>query len=255
MTTQGAQHWFGGFPRLRPKFGLALRLPKFQQIATLNNLVVNRVAPGNTISQSSNGAINLIISDLPPTLDYGQLTPSAIVRQATDSDFSSSGPLREAGVCHVVVNNPENFVKSVIGEYPYQIPVGVYDAVVGYFSEFEDKNIQNWYGSAGTFDITSATVVEAPQHGVLIPGVCLAENPRCIFPGYYFRPDPGFFGTDVAVIDGTVNGKTVRLRYNLHSISSPQQTHLEVCGSKGPIWKISELFYGEIHPTDAQGRS
>ena len=254
MTTQGAQHWFGGFPRLRPKFGLALRLPKFQQIATLNNLVVNRVAPGNTISQSSNGAINLIISDLPPTLDYGQLTPSAIVRQATDSDFSSSGPLREAGVCHVVVNIPTKIVQTEIGTFPYQAPVGVYNDVVAYFRIFEGKNIQDWYGSAGPFDNSSAVVIETPKHGVLIAGSCPTDMSSC-FVGYYHRPDPGFFGTDVAVIDGTVNGKTVRLRYNLHSISSPQQTHLEICGSKGPIWKISELFYGEIHPTDAQGRS
>jgi hypothetical protein len=138
------------------------------------------------------------------------------------------------GVCYVVANVPEALEKYDAGVFPSQSLVYPYEDVSAYFSEFEHRDINIYYGSAGPIDKSTSAIVQPPKHGILV------DAGRGKYQTYYYKPDAGYFGNDSAVIEAEVNGLKGKINYYFHSLDTKAFSESVVCGKKGLIWKISQ---------------
>ena len=66
----------------------------------------------------------------------------------------------------------------------------------------------------GPLDTSTAVIVQPPKHGTLL------DAGRGEYPGYYYKPDAGYFGNDMAVIQAEVNGLKVKINYYFHSLDT-----------------------------------
>lgn len=165
-----------------------------------------------------------------------QSPPIVMVADTKRAARGTATTERAMGVCYVVANVPEALEKYDAGTFPSQELVYPWRDVSQYFSEFEHRTINIYEGNLGPLDTSSAVIVRPPKHGKLVP----AE--RGEYPAYYYSPDAGYYGNDTAVIQGEVNGLTVKITYYFHALDNQAYTYLNVCGKQGPYWKISSTL-------------
>ena len=177
------------------------------------------------------GGFNMLTLDI-PDLPY-QTSNVVLVAQANQKTSGGTKAEHVMGVCYVVANVPEDITHYDAGDFPSQTLVYPYEAVSAYFSEFQHRDINIYYGNVGTIDKSTSVIVQQPKRGILV------HTGRGDYDAYYYKPDAGYFGKDSAVIQAEVNGHKVKIQYYFHSLDTRTYQQSEVCGKKGWIWKIS----------------
>lgn len=127
--------------------------------------------------------------DLPPDPPL-QHAPIVIVqaRQAQNKDAKTD---RTIGVCHLIENQPDAPPTA-------KNSVNMAGAVWGYLKRQEHHVID-----AAGFKAAKATLLQAPEHGVLDMGTS----------GGYYQPKPDYFGSDRATALVEMGGFKVKVMY------------------------------------------
>ncbi len=178
----------------------------------------------------------MLIFDVIP---FEHTPPVVMVAQGHHVTAMPNESVRKIGVCSVVPNVASKFERTVSGVYPEQVPAFPYSDISAYFKGYEGRGINRWEGNAGPLDTSLAKVVQKPAHGVFIQAKCEEHVAYCEHRGFYYKPDAGYFGRDLAIIDGEVNGWKATIHYYFHSVETTVFDRSKVCGKRGSLWKIS----------------
>ena len=165
---------------------------------------------------------------------------SNVVMVAKNNQVGKSSKTRTMGICAQVLPIPLDKPSFVLDkDLHYRNFVSPYSKALAYFAAYEKRQISNWEGNAGPFDTFTAKIVELPNHGTLVETKWDKDKPFFNPSVFAYTPSIGFEGNDTAIIESTVNGWKVKLRYYF-DVSSIESTLEKQCDGKGYIWKISQ---------------
>ncbi|WP_374349917.1 hypothetical protein [Chitinimonas sp.] len=147
------------------------------------------------------------------------------------------------GVCVVMRNDLHDLESTDLGKI---FPSGLIDVrsdVLAYFEKFKGMDVGQWHGSMGPIDKVTQKVIKEPDHGRLVP----STEP---LGGFAYIPNSDYVGGDHLIVQASVNGYTVQLRYYIHVSEPESYPSYKDCSkfhpTKGIIWKLSQFF----DPTD-----
>jgi hypothetical protein len=148
-----------------------------------------------------------------------------LIKENQQKDKLKQQPEHIMGVCETVPNIPNNSGSTI----------SAYADVSDYFSYFQNWEINHTEGNA-SLDFVSQKIIQPPEHGKLTEIIKQGK-----YPNYLYQPDQNYYGNDLAIVEGEVNGLKVKIYYLLISIDSPA-TGTEGCQKFNLLhWKISSL--------------